>query len=565
MKKIFKYFSLFVIISIITSCETTELDLTVNPNQVGQEDVDPDFLFNNVQLSFYNFVEQAAGFTSFASDLTRMHAATGGAIYSEAYSPLGFDAVWEAAYADVLKDISSLEPLAADINLTYHQGVSKVIKAYTIVTLVDLFGDVPFSEALQGNDNLNPNADDQAQIYIDALNELDLAIALLNTEPSSFPPLDLFYGLGGDGTDATTQAKWVTAANTLKLKIYLTARLNGTAINTDIASEINTLIAEGNLIDAADEDWQLNYGGNRQNPDNRHPAYATFYENDPGGQYVSNYYMWTMLFEKPLEDPRTPFYFFRQDLDATNEDNFTLQCATAATPPHYFGVTSQYDGNNTVVPFCVTDINRGYWGRDHLDNAGLPPDSNKRTVMGLYPAGGKFDDGSGGSVQNEGADGSGGAGITPILTSSFVNFMLAEAALTLGTTGDAQVYLTQGIADSFSKVSNFAGSAESVGNLALYQSFVDQEYLASMDDEQRLEIVAKEYYLALFGNGIEAYNMYRRTGYPANLQPSLSPTPGDFYRSALYPSDYVNANTNASQRQRTEQIFWDTNPAGFIN
>ena len=551
--------------SMITSCETTQLDLTVNPNEVSEEELDPDFLFNEIQLAFYGFVESAVGFSSFASEVTRMHAMTGGAIYSEAYSPLSFDGIWESAYADVLKDISLLDPLAEDLALTYHQGASKVMKAYVMVTLVDLFGDVPYSEALQGNGNLNPMADGQAQIYIEALNELDQAIALLNTESSSFPPVDLFFNGSQASVNSASQAKWVTAANTLKLKIFLTARLNGAAINADIAAEINSLIAEGNLIDEESEDWQLNYGINRQNPDNRHPAYETFYENDPGGQYVSNYFMWVLLDEKPLEDPRTPFYFFRQDTDARDEDNFTLQCATASIPSHYLNVTSQYDNNNTVVPFCTADASRGYWGRDTGDASGLPPDQTKRTVMGLYPAGGKFDDDSGGSTQNAGTDGAGGAGITPILTTSFVNFMLAEAALTEGTTGNAQAYLNQAITDSFSKISNFAGSSETVGNLSLYLSFVNQEYAASADDQERLEVIAKEYYIALYGNGIEAYNMYRRTGYPANLQPTLTPTPGDFYRSALYPGDYVNANTNATQKDRTEQIFWDTNPAGFIN
>ena len=76
----------------------------------------------------------------------------------------------------------------------------------------------------------------------------------------------------------------------------------------------------------------------------------------------------------------------------------------------------------------------------------------------------------------------------------------------------------------------------------------------------------KEYYIALWGNGIESYNNYRRTGKPSNMQPVLQTNPGPFIRSFLYPSVYVNLNKNATQKSSTAvQVFWDINPAtGFL-
>ena len=71
----------------------------------------------------------------------------------------------------------------------------------------------------------------------------------------------------------------------------------------------------------------------------------------------------------------------------------------------------------------------------------------------------------------------------------------------------------------------------------------------------------KEYYLALWGNGLDAYNMYRRTSRPRGLQPTVLPGPGPFIRSFLYPSAYVNLNTNAKQKPDwAQKVFWDTNP-----
>jgi len=83
------------------------------------------------------------------------------------------------------------------------------------------------------------------------------------------------------------------------------------------------------------------------------------------------------------------------------------------------------------------------------------------------------------------------------------------------------------------------------------------------DADGKLDIVMKEYYIALWGNGLEAYNMWRRTGKPNNMMPGLEPNPGTFIRSFFLPADHVNFNANASQKTLTAPVFWDTNPDGF--
>ncbi|MAX04736.1 MAG: SusD/RagB family nutrient-binding outer membrane lipoprotein, partial [Dehalococcoidia bacterium] len=142
----------------------------------------------------------------------------------------------------------------------------------------------------------------------------------------------------------------------------------------------------------------------------------------------------------------------------------------------------------------------------------------------------------------------------------------AEAQLELGVSGDPRVSLETGIRNSISKVVNFDPSTGTPTDTAIdaYVNVVLTEYDAA-GPSGKLDILMKEYFIASFGNGLETYNGYRRTGFPSNFQPSLDPNPGDYYRSALYPANYVNNNSNATQKERTEQIFWDTNPAGFIN
>jgi hypothetical protein len=98
-----------------------------------------------------------------------------------------------------------------------------------------------------------------------------------------------------------------------------------------------------------------------------------------------------------------------------------------------------------------------------------------------------------------------------------------------------------------------------------YKDFVVAAYAAAANNDAKMDIIAREYQYAAWGNGIEIYNLYRRTGFPANMQPPMDPSPGPFVRSFYYPLSFTIANINAKQKTNaTAQVFWDKNPAGFI-
>lgn len=92
-----------------------------------------------------------------------------------------------------------------------------------------------------------------------------------------------------------------------------------------------------------------------------------------------------------------------------------------------------------------------------------------------------------------------------------------------------------------------------------YISYVLQKYDQAPDQESRLDIISKEYLIALWGNGIESFNLYRRTEKPGNIQPAILPIPGNFQRTLLYPSVHVNRNGQVSQKTIYNPVFWDTN------
>ncbi|MCS7074922.1 MAG: SusD/RagB family nutrient-binding outer membrane lipoprotein, partial [Bacteroidia bacterium] len=95
-----------------------------------------------------------------------------------------------------------------------------------------------------------------------------------------------------------------------------------------------------------------------------------------------------------------------------------------------------------------------------------------------------------------------------------------------------------------------------------YVNLVKTQYDQAATPKDKMRVIAREYWLALYGNGLEAYNLYRRTGQPDRMQPGLIPEFGNFPRTYYYPSAFVNRNRNVDQREITERVFWDTNPAG---
>ncbi|MEN2281855.1 SusD/RagB family nutrient-binding outer membrane lipoprotein [Algoriphagus sp. SE2] len=541
-----KYIYTLLCAATMLFASSCDLDLLDDPNAVTASTANPDFILNRIQLDYRNFYQ---GLSNSGMSLTRI-VNQGSALYENAYPVSAGNGWWNNSYSNILADIKFLEPLAEEADLQRHLGIAKTIEAMTLFHLVDAFGDVPYSEALNPEE-FNPSIDPGKSIYDAAFAKLNEAAAHFAAPVSSGSPNDYYYG-----RDYT---KWIKLVNTLKLRYFLNLRLTdaGTA-----GSGINALIAENNMIGAGD-DFVFRFGTSRANPDARHPNFVGSYTSG-GGTYHSTFYMWHMTEAKGFDDPRARFYWYRQTLvNSTNADE--IECINQIAPPHYLSGGYIY---------CLPG-DRGYWGRDHLDPDGVPPDGLRRTMWGIYPVGGRFDDDSAAPVNNPSL-GAQGEGIYPIMLAAYVDFMLAEAALEInGDAAAAKNYMLSGIQKHMEYVTDFAlATAESGAindffdsqgsslddDIDSYLDYVGAEYDNASD---KMNVIGREYWLSLFGNGVESYNLYRRTGKPNNMQPALEANPGDFPRSFLYPNVYMVTNNKASQKSGLEaQVFWDNNPGG---
>ncbi len=91
-------------------------------------------------------------------------------------------------------------------------AVARILKAYYFLQMTDKWGDIPYSEALQGDKNFAPKYDKQEDIYADLFKELTEAVAQIN---ESEAPVQGDVLLNGD------MAAWKRFANTQRMIMAL--------------------------------------------------------------------------------------------------------------------------------------------------------------------------------------------------------------------------------------------------------------------------------------------------------------------------------------------------------
>jgi hypothetical protein len=523
----------FICMFVICSCELGDFNLQDDPNSLKPEDVLPDPLLNEIQYQFQLVLNSLVTETD---RITRYQAMVS-TNYAGIVDRPALEGEWSNMYS-MKTNVGIINGLAeSNPDIRFHRGIATVLSNYLYAIMVDYNGNIPLSEANNPVEFPNPKLDSGVDVYNKVLADIDLAIEDFNNA-TFIPTTDLYYG--GD-TD-----KWIRLANSLKLRLLVQKRLVDPALATQ---EINALISSATFIETADQDFQFQYSTELE-PEGRHVYFRRGY--DAGGSitYLGNYFMALLKDSKQNPDPRLRYYVYRQ---SNNVTPFVL-CSS-----------------NPSYEYCY--IGDSYLGRDHGDTQASVGENLQKTTWGIYPGGGAFDSDTfqeGPDLRDNGST-LNGAGILPILHSSFVSFLRAEASLALGTTGDAVTFLEQGIRNSMSKVMNFGvekvdpAFAMTDTDVNAYVAEVLANYNSAATDTEKLDIIIKEYYLAAFGNSVEAYNFYRRTGLPSNFQVPVFDQAIPFPRSWYYPENSVNRNSSIDQKIVTEKVFWDTNPDGFIN
>lgn len=262
-----KFLLLAAFLATATGCEKF-LDINQNPNAFTPESVTPDVVLAqalNTTASLYTggiggaaFAQNFNSYASWAVGYwTKTNAVSGyGEEQTYNYSTSYYAGLFDNMY-DNLADYTVIQARGA-AGYPNHAAIARIMKAYGFLLLVDQYGDIPYTQALQGAGKVTPTYDKAQDIYKDLLVQLtgaitDIGTAAANASSRTVGAEDVVFG--GNMT------KWKQFANSLKLRILL-RESQVPSIAADVKSQITALQTAPDGFITADVVVQPGYNQN---------------------------------------------------------------------------------------------------------------------------------------------------------------------------------------------------------------------------------------------------------------------------------------------------------------
>ena len=431
------------------------------------------------------------------------------------------DGSFIGAYANELKNFQSVIDAAKPDNQEMLWGPAQVMRSLVFGYITDIWGDVPYSEALQGDAAtaiIQPKYDDQQAIYAGLfadLNEAVTAMAAGANPASVLPPVG-----AADPIFGGNRTRWQRFANSLRARHAMRlANVDATTAATQLQAAI---AAPGGLIASNADNAMMRWPG-----DGIYDNPWTANNRTRDDHRLSNRLMGEML---PFSDPRIAV-FAQPTLCFQNPT--TTGCP--ASPPQYAGMPNALTASDAAT-YSLTSSRPGrvFYSTTRFCN---------------------------------GCTGLTGASFPSfVLTYAEVSFILAEAAergMIAGGSAQAQTYYNQGIQASMDQ-----WGVTNAGAIATFLATPGIAYNLGGTTAQRQTQIARQKWIALFGDGVEAWAEWRRTCVPATVIPGpaavINTIPRRYQysvREHLVNADNVNAAISTQGADNfTTRMYWDSNP-----
>jgi len=524
MKKINQLLLLLALTISTVSCTSTFDDTNTNPYGVTNQSLTQDFMnvggyFTQLQQFIYNINTSLQTEQNLTGDAFAQYMVPPTPFVSNrnnvTYKFVWYGQLWDIDYSEIMPVIHNFKQNNVNTQYPNFYAWATILKIFSMQRVTDNYGPIIYSN--YGSSSSTINYDTQKAVYYSFFTELDSAIAILTPYAKSgstaFKKFDLAYG--------GSVSQWIKAANSLRLRLAMRI------------VKVDPVKAQAEAEEAVSQ----SYGVFTSNSDNfmvslgvaTHPLWT--FSNGWGdcrmcatvGSILGGY-----------NDPRLPIYF------------------TPATDPT---VSGQYVGIRQGI-----DI------------------SSKSTYEGFASIGAMY--GTTTQVQ--------------VMSAAEVAFLCAEGALrgwNMG--GTAKDFYNQGISLSLSQyglsssytayindaTSTFAPYTDTKNSVNSFapSSNITIKWDDNATNEQKLERIITQKWIAVFPDGQEAWSEFRRTGYPKLLPVVVNYSGGTistsaFVRRTPYPDDEYTTNAAGVAGGVTllggpdnggTRVWWDTGAANF--
>ena len=490
MKKIYNYLiGALVATGMLCSCSNFD-DLNTNPD--SPTTVTPEMLATKLILGT---TKPSTSKAFFNSNFLMKQLAWGEGSVDYQYNKMGRSGF--GGYTSLVNGVKMVE-LADDNNPNAFQALNKFVKAFTVFYISMEMGDVPYSDALQGETgNFTPKYDSQKDVMLQILDDLEEAYTLFG-QAKKFDGDPVF---GGDVN------KWQKTVASFELKVLMNLSRVADDADLKVKERFATIVSNKKLMESNDDNYQLVFS---EKKGQRYPMYKDDF----------NYNMYPMLSSTIV------------DVMKQNQDYRLFYIAEPSDAKVKAGIDASswdaYIGVNPSLPFH--EISEKY-SSDNFCNLNLRYKNNA--------AGEPF--------------------ITVGYADQC--FILAEAAVRGWISGSADPYYKKGIEASMRFIADHTPENYAHGRVLtdeVIADFLQNPAIQLTNGEaDGLEMILTQRYLAWFLHSPwNSYYEYRRTGYPKlpiNPETSLNEVKTELPQRWMYPeseSQYNKANLQeALERQ----------------
>lgn len=535
MKKILLYTGI-VVFALQTGCTKKFEEINTDPTQSSPANFNSDYFLSSSQANYINAITGYNGAILFQSGWVQIFASTtsGAANYysnMDKYVPSGNTndyaaRVWRVNYRAASLANEIIRNLSGDADKANVVSAATVMKVLSIQSITDMYGDCPYSQALQGADGVSlPVYDKQQAVYTAMLSELDAALSKFDASKAK-PGADLFYA--GD------VAKWKKFGYSLMLRLAM--RL--TKVDAATAKTYAEKAATGGTFSGVGDDAYINgddANGYRSENSRALVTAADFYQVRWSKKLID--------YLKSTNDPRVSAIAEVSQAGLAANQNSNL--AGDNTFANQEGLPNGWDLNGGSTDISLSP---GYPGGTGSGADFTPIGKYSRPRTSVY-----------GSL-NSGQF---------VLTYAETELLLAEAAVRgWSVGGTAAVHYRNGVSAALQSLGTIGASAAI--SAATADAYAAANPLDVSSTAASLKMINEQYW-ATTGtmlNFVETWNNWRRSGYP-ELTPVVYTgnfSTGVIPRRQIYPTEEATSNgTNYAAGVSsltggdvwTSKVWWD--------